>query len=364
MGLVEGILGEIRHIVVYLLRRLLRNPSRHAARHILLRIAVDKVLPLLLHHILLLLAHGTAHQIAPAQRIAAQVPHDLHHLLLVHDTAVGRRKDRLQLRTGIADCRFAVFPLYIPGNKLHGPRTEQRYPGYNILKILRLQFLHKVSHPAALQLEYPLRPAGADGGKHFIVVEFHVIHVRRIAAPLGDHPAGILDHPQVSEPQKVHLEKSQLLYRRHRKLRHDRSVLGSGQGHKILRRLLADHHPRRMHGHIPRKSLQPPAHIDQPSHLLIALIELFELRVDRQRPVDRDIQLSRNHLGDGIHKGVGQLHHTAHVADHRLRCHGPEGDDLNHSVLAVFLPHIIDHILSSLIPEVHIDIRHGDPLRI
>ncbi len=89
MRFIESIFGEIRHILIDLLCHLLGNSSGHAARHMFLLVAVDKILPLLLHHILLFLAHGTAHQIAPAKGIAAQIPHDLHDLLLIDDTAVG-----------------------------------------------------------------------------------------------------------------------------------------------------------------------------------------------------------------------------------------------------------------------------------
>ena len=73
----------VRHLRVYAVR--------HTAGHTLFGIPVSKVFPLLLHHILLFLAHGAAHKVASAHGIAAQLPHNLHHLLLIHDAAVGGR---------------------------------------------------------------------------------------------------------------------------------------------------------------------------------------------------------------------------------------------------------------------------------
>ena len=89
MGFVEGVFREVDHLVVDGVGGLLVDAVGNTALHSLLRIAVDEVLPLLFHHCGLFLGHGAAHQIASAQRVAGQIPHNLHYLLLVDDAAVG-----------------------------------------------------------------------------------------------------------------------------------------------------------------------------------------------------------------------------------------------------------------------------------
>ena len=89
MGLVERVLGEINHLVENQVGGLLVNAVVDTALDPLLLISIDKVLPLLLHHGGLLLGHGSPHHIAPPQRVPGQIPHNLHHLFLVDDTAVG-----------------------------------------------------------------------------------------------------------------------------------------------------------------------------------------------------------------------------------------------------------------------------------
>ena len=89
MGLIEGVFGEIRHVVKDLVGRLFVDAVGRTALYSLFLVAVNEILPLPGHNVRLFLGHGTAHQVAPSQGIPGQVPDDLHDLLLVHDTAVG-----------------------------------------------------------------------------------------------------------------------------------------------------------------------------------------------------------------------------------------------------------------------------------
>ena len=137
MGLVEGIFGEIHHFPVNLQSHLFRNPPADAARHPFFRISVDEVVPFFFHHSLLLFAHGPAYQVAAAHGVAAQIPDDLHDLLLVDDAAVSRLQDRLELRAGIGDGSVLIFAADIFGNKIHGARTIQGNARDDVLQALR-----------------------------------------------------------------------------------------------------------------------------------------------------------------------------------------------------------------------------------
>ena len=119
-----------------------------------------------------------------------------------------------------------------------------------------------------------------------------------------------------------------------------------------------------MGGRMSRQSLQLSAHVDQLLHRFIAVIQRFQIRIHRKRLVQRHIQLGRDHLGDLVPKAVGKIHHPGHIPNHALSCERSEGDDLHHPILSVLFGHIINHILPSLIFEIHVDIGHGDSLRI
>ena len=119
-----------------------------------------------------------------------------------------------------------------------------------------------------------------------------------------------------------------------------------------------------MHGRMSRKTFQTLAHVNQFSYLFIRIVQLFQLRIHRKRPVQRHIQLGWNHLGNAVHKGVRKIHDTSHIPDDSPRRQGTEGNNLHHPVCSVFSRYIIDDLLPSLEAEVHVDIRHGDTLRI
>ena len=119
-----------------------------------------------------------------------------------------------------------------------------------------------------------------------------------------------------------------------------------------------------MHGGVPGKSLKALTHIDQGPDLLISLVKLSQLRIDLKGSVNGDIQLIGYHLGKGIHIGIGQIHHPAHIPDHAFCRQGTKGNDLNHLLRPIFTAYIVYDLLPSFVAEVNINIRHGDTFRI
>ena len=90
MGFVERIFGKIDHGIVDRVRCLLADAIGDTALNPLFFISINKVLPLRIDDILLLFTHGPSDVIRLSHRIACQLLHNLHNLLLVDDTAVGR----------------------------------------------------------------------------------------------------------------------------------------------------------------------------------------------------------------------------------------------------------------------------------
>ncbi len=69
-------------------------------------------------------------------------------------------------------------------------------------------------------------------------------------------------------------------------------------------------------------------------------------------------------LGHGVHIRIGDVEGPAHVPDGPLGGHGAEGDDLGHVVGPVLALDVLDDLLPAADAEVHVDVGHGDPLRV
>ena len=177
MGFVEGILCKVHHILVNLSCHFLGNTVCHTPGHALLGIAVHKVGTFLFHNRLFFLTHGTAHQVTPSQSITSQVTHNLHHLLLVHDTTVGRLQNRLQLRAGIGNRIFVVFAFNIFRDKIHRARTIQGNTCDDILQTLWAKLLHEALHTRTFQLEHTVSLTGANGSQHLFIIIINLIYI-------------------------------------------------------------------------------------------------------------------------------------------------------------------------------------------
>ena len=119
-----------------------------------------------------------------------------------------------------------------------------------------------------------------------------------------------------------------------------------------------------MRGSMARHAFDCFRHIDDFPRLFVIFIEIFQVRTCRKRLINRHAQFEWNRLGNLVGLCVTDGKRPADIA-HRLLClHGSEGYNLRNSALAVFLSHIIDDLLTALVAEVYIDIRHADTLRI
>ena len=134
MGFIECIFRKAHHGIKYPIRHLRRYSLADTAGHALSFVSEYKIIPLLFHHIVLFLTHGTAHQIRAAQGISSQVADDLHYLLLIHYTAIGRLQYGAQLLAGIGDLILIIFTLDIFGYEIHGAGSVKGYARDDILQ--------------------------------------------------------------------------------------------------------------------------------------------------------------------------------------------------------------------------------------
>ena len=97
-------------------------------------------------------------------------------------------------------------------------------------------------------------------------------------------------------------------------------------------------------------------------NLLVLIVLLLKVRVHREGLVERDVELLRDHLCDGVRLAVGEIQNAGDVPYDASRRHRAEGYDLHDAVAPVFFDDVIDDLLPALEAEVHVDIGHGHAL--
>ena len=238
MGFVERIGSKARHLIEDMLRSLTANAAAQRTVHqhpAVLDYSVNEIRPLLLHDIMLFLAHGTADKIASPERIACKIPDYLHDLFLIDHAAVGVVQYGTKKLRFVFDGSPVLLALQIAGYLFHRARTIQGDACNDILKAVRLHLHHKLCHSCGFKLEHA---RGIAGAYHLIyprVVILTVGKIRRSFPSLFGVSAAILYDRERSKPQEVHLEHSKLFKLRHGELSGYDFVI-SLQGHQIHRR--------------------------------------------------------------------------------------------------------------------------------
>ena len=94
----------------------------------------------------------------------------------------------------------------------------------------------------------------------------------------------------------------------------------------------------------------------------IAGEQLLEAGALLERLVQRHVERRRDQLGDLVDVGERHVEDAADVADHGLRLHRPEGDDLGDVLAAVLAGDVVDDLAAAALAEVDVDIRQRDAL--
>jgi len=111
--------------------------------------------------------------------------------------------------------------------------------------------------------------------------------------------------------------------------------------------------------------------IEKISNQILAIVPRPKLRgvefvTFRQHILDRD-GLARNpgdQLGDDINLIQRHRHGSAYIAHSRACLHPAEGDHLCDPVVAVFVHRISDQLLTLIVREIEVKIRHRDAARV
>jgi len=364
MALVEGVGGKTGHFVVDLVCHLLRDTVGNAPRTFVagLGAAVHKMFPLGFHDGVLLFAHGAADVICLPEGEACQLPEDLHDLLLIDDAAVGHIQNVRQLRGLVTDLIRFVPVAQIGGNGIHRTRAVQTDQSDDIFKVLGLQPHKHLLHARGFQLEHTL---GIALPQHFVGIRVVIVQITdgELRVLLLHRNLRISDDSQGAQPQKVHLQKTQLFDLGHVELGHRQAVICC-QRQIVIGGFRRNDHTRRVGGGVPGHALHLQRGVDELGHLRVGIVELFQLAGNLQCPLEGHLQFHGHKLCYHVHLLVWNTHHAAHIPDGVAGSHGTKGNDLRHMIRTVFAVHIVDDLLPALVAEVHIEIRHTDALRV
>ena len=365
MGFVECVGRESGHFVEKLAGDFGAHAVAHTAGHddfSVLFQTVDEDFALLGHHVMLLFCHCAAHEIASSIRIARQIADNLHDLLLIDHAAIGDIQNGLELGMQVVNGIRVIFAIDIAGDGIHRAGAVERNGGDDVFKILRLHVGQEAAHAAGFKLEHAVRFALGDHVVDGLVVQWNVFGFH-IHACVAHQVERVANDGQRAQTEKIHLEQTEFFNRAHRELRGDDLVVALKR-HVIGDRFIGDEHARRMGGRMAGQTFERTARIDQALDARVLLIVLFQFRRNFQRAGERHVQLKRDGFGNGVYLGIWIAQHAAHVAHDRAGAHRSERDDLADVIRAVTPGDVIDDLLTALITEIHIDIRHGDAFRI
>ena len=158
------------------------------------------------------------------------------------------------------------------GYAVHGAGAVERDDGGDVLNALGLEARAHGGYARALELEHALRPARGEHGEGLLVVLRHRGYVKARLTP-AHHLRRVLEHGEVAKAEEVHLQKAQVLQRRHRVLRDDALVVAR-EGDVLVHRPLGYDDARSVGGGVARHALERLGRVDERVQLLVARVHL------------------------------------------------------------------------------------------
>jgi len=227
------------------------------------------------------------------------------------------------------------------------------------------QLLQQVAHPARFQLEDRRGLRALQQLVRGLVVERHGLQVEGAVAQLVHVAHRPVEDRERGEAEEVELDEARLLDVVLVELAHHRRrAFGAIERREVREPPGRDEHAARVHAHVAREALQRLRERHQLGDFLLLLHQLLQLRLDEESLLERDADLEGNQLRDAVHLAVGHREHASHVAHDRLRRHRAEGRDLRDALGAVFLLHVVDDAVATVLAEIYVEVGHRHALRI
>ena len=162
----------------------------------------------------------------------------------------------------VFDFHLAVTAANEVRDQIHRPRTIQRHQRGDVLDRSELKLTAKITHAAGFQLEHTHRVTIVQQVIRLLITQRQPIHVEIDPMPLLHHLAGVADHGERFEPEKIHLQQAKILNGAHWILGRDRTVVVFFERQDVHQWLSADHNPCRMNGGVPGQIFQNKCCVD------------------------------------------------------------------------------------------------------
>ena len=185
---------------------------------------------------------------------------------------------------------------------------------------------------------------------------------------------GFLNYREVAQTEEIHFQQTHFGDRAHVVLRHHLTLVATSERHMIIQGAVANHDARCVNADIPVESFERQRVgpgiligrrcLDRLAQLGISLPLAGEKRIAKLFLFILTERLGIDHFRQTIPFGICQAHHPRDIADDTLGTHRAVGDDVRNTALAVLFAHVINHLGSSRLAEVDINVRRAHPLGI
>ena len=363
VGLVEGIAGELLHLVEEIAGEAavdavgIRAGQKHGAHFG--------------HFLRLLLGHGAAQQVRLAQRETGQQATDVHHLLLIEDDAVGAVQRRLQARVGIFHPRSSMLAIHVVVNRagLQRAGAKQRHQGDDVVDGIGQKTADEVFHAPRFELEHRLSfrllqklVGGGFVQRHRFDVDGFLACGFALGIGGGQRP---VDDGEGLEAKQIEFDEARFLHVVQIELRHHgTAALIAVEGYEIRQRCWRDHHAAGVLAGVSHHAFQLVGHVHDFRGVLVAFDEVRQGFFLVDGFGERHAHVFRNHLGQPFRQAVRLVLNAGDVAHHLSCRHGAEGDDQTDRIEAVALCHVGDDALAPFHAEVDVEIGHRHPFRV
>ena len=363
MRLVEGIGSKLLPVAPYLIQHIGVISS--------LLTAIDEERLHLVNDSLLLLTHSLTQGIRLTSGKACQQTAQQHHLLLINGNTIRILQVFLHHRNIVCNLFLSILTSDERRNIIHWARSVEGVHGYKVLKDRWFQLLQVLLHTCRFKLERTYRKTFLIELICQFVVNGYMIQVYIYAMRLLDNAAGLLQLGEGLQTQEVHLNQTRTLDNMAVVLCDSRltvwevGVISCRDRHMIRNRVTTDDKAAGMNTCSSNLSFQLLGIFDGVCFAEIGR-ELSHLQLRRTGDSILQVHLHaiRQTVGDCLTKGITpiqrQILHTGHILDTVLSGHCAVGDNMGTVLVSVLIHYPLQHLASSIVLEVGIDIRQRD----
>ena len=265
--------------------------------------------------------------------------------------------------------------VLIVGIGAHRTRPVEGDEGGDVVERGRLHRTQQRPHRPTVQLEDAEGVTPPEQCVRLGIIEREVFQDDGLSAVGQDVAEAVVQDREVSQTQEVHLQQAETLDRTHVELGDDGAVgVATPDRHVVLQRIAAHDDAGGVHTDLALQALDPSCGLQhlrdvglggcQGSQLPRLAIALGA-RVKAFREVHFPAHDGRRErFGDLVAHGVRIAQHPRRILDRSLRLDRAVRDDLGDLVIAVTLGGVTNHVGATTLVEVHVDVRHGDAVRI